>query len=108
MSHVGKRPRERSGLRGRRRRAGLCLGRQRAGPQEGGRGEPTCTWGRKEIRLLIQAEERYTTGRPELNPQPGKDRGGSVPGAVGDQGPPQLTTRGGRPLRCRQHPSPLR
>lgn len=60
MSHVGKRPRERRGLRGRGRRAGLCLGRRRAGLQEGGRGEPTCTWGGKEIRLLIQAEERHS------------------------------------------------
>ena len=86
MSHVGKRPRERRGLRGRRRRAGLCLGRRRAGLQDGGHGEPTCTWCRKEIRLLIQAEERYTAGCPELNPQPGKDRGGSVPGGSGRPG----------------------
>lgn len=107
MSHVGKRPGERRGLRG-RRRAGLCLGRQRAGLHEGGRGEPTCAWGGREIRLLIQAEERYALGCPELNPQPGKDRGGSVPGGGGRPGAASADHPGRQTPQVQTAPPPLR
>lgn len=57
---------------------------------------------------MIQAEERHTTSCPELDPQPRRYGVGSVRGEMGDQGGPHLTAPCGRPLRCRQHRSPLR
>lgn len=59
MSHVGKRPRQRRGPRGRRRRAGLCLGRQQPGS---GRGP----WG-THLHLGREGDQTRDSGRGETH-----------------------------------------
>lgn len=94
MSHVGKRPRQRRGLRGRRKRAGLCLGRQQPGSRRG-------LWG-THLHLRREGDQTRDSGRgethhelPRAGPAAKEVRGGVC--ARGDGRPRRASPD--RPLR---------